>query len=454
MKLYAILTFLLFSLPFTSFSQCTECPSGSTIITGSTNIMEQNNADDYCIMGTWTGTISQIANNSTVTFCPSAIWEMPGNLTLQQGIVITNYGTITDLDNGYKLFIQGQTDLINESSGSITVTDFENQDTEFTNHGSLIAENIYLHGPSTNTGTIESTADCSGSATTNCGFYIGQKSVDFNNTGTVTAVDVTIKDGVVGGSGTFISTGNLSIESNSSSTDNTFIVNNISFQASSNISGGNFQISGVLDCNNANITTDICFEGSSASSDCQGSPMIPACAVLPVELTHFSVKQVETNLIFNWETEMEINVSHFELEYSFDGIDFKNLTRIASKGDGVYQYLNENLEASISYFRLKSVDFDGHTDYSEIRQIIKTSSIDYSISPNPTRIDRGVEIRFSEKQDVMISLYNYSGQKISSKYYEGQKVVNFDTDKIQISGLYLLKISTNKAFYTEEIFIN
>ena len=454
MKLYAILTLLLFSLPFTSFSQCAECPSGSTIITGSTNIMEQNNADDYCIIGTWTGTISQIANNSTVTFCPTAVWNMPANVTLQQNIQITNYGTITDNGSGYKLFIQGQTDLINETSGSITVTDFENQDTEFTNRGSFIAENIYLHGPSSNTGTMESTANCSGTATTNCGFYIGQKSIDFDNTGTVTTIDATIKDGVVGGSGMFISTGHLSIESNSSNTGNTFIVNDLTFQSSSNVTNGSFQISGEFNCNNSTITAVVCFSGGSTGTACSGGgASFPACSTLPVEISYFLVKKADTKLIFNWETEMEVNVSHYNIEYSFDGEDFEVLATVRAEGDNLYQYVSPNFEESTIYFRLKSVDFDGYTEYTEVRQIRNSSTIEYSISPNPTQIDHGLVIRFAESQDVMISLYNYNGQKISTKYYEGQKVVNFDTNKIEISGLYLLKISTTKTFYTEEVFI-
>jgi len=50
----------------------------------------------------------------------------------------------------------------NETSGVITVGDFENADALFDNQGSLTAEDIYLHGETTNSGSIISTSDCGG----------------------------------------------------------------------------------------------------------------------------------------------------------------------------------------------------------------------------------------------------------------------------------------------------
>jgi hypothetical protein len=53
-KAAIVLAVTILCIPFISFSQCAECPVGSTLISGSTNISDQNNATDYCIDATWT----------------------------------------------------------------------------------------------------------------------------------------------------------------------------------------------------------------------------------------------------------------------------------------------------------------------------------------------------------------------------------------------------------------
>lgn len=436
-------------------SQCAECPAGAVQITGSASINEQNNAANYCVFGTWSGTIVNIAGNSTVTICSSATWNVSSNVTLQQNVTINNYGTINGPNIVFK--IQGQTKLNNLSSGTINVKDFENQDATFNNAGSLIAEDIYLHGPTSNSGTIVSTANCGGNASTSCGFFIGNKGQPFNNTGVVNAVDANLSDGVIGGSGTFNVTGTLTISNNGGMTNNIFNVNNLNLQASANYNSGNFMISGILNCNNANVNTDMCFvDGGSFGSTCSGasSPVI-ACQIVPVTVVDFDVKRVDDYLVFNWETQSEINVSHYEILVSRDEANsFDILSTVASTGEVFYQDKTKSVKGSVLYFKLKSVDLDGSEDFHPkivtLRQDMLSS---YTIMPNPTSRDQGLSIVFDDEQSVMLSIYNMAGQQISTQYFKDTRTIDVNLQEIEQSGLYIVKIFTPSSVYTEEIFV-
>lgn len=452
-----ILTIFLFSIYTISINaQCAECPAGAIEITGTDGITDQNNANDYCITGDWTGPFVGAGNGSTITICPMGTWNMQNNITIQNDLQISNFGTITDNGNDYKFLVNNQGDLTNETSGVITVGDFENADALFDNQGSLTAEDIYLHGETTNSGSIISTSDCGGVASQTCGFYLGDKQASFSNTGTIEAVDAEIREGIVGG-GTITVTGFANFLNNSAPTDNTFFLNDVSLQVSGTYDTGDFTISGTLDCNNANITSTFCFTdtGSTGSACSNNTVPIPQCVQLPVEVVSFTVKEANNRYVFNWEIAAEINVSHYELLYSLDGRKYLPYGKIEADKSFYYQWEGEKIAGEIVYFKLKNVDIDGSfAIYDKAILIEPKSSIDFSVSPNPASKDGFLYIAFEREENVLISLHDMNGRNLVSKYYNDEKSITFDIRSIEKSGLYVLQVSTATKSYTEEIFIH
>jgi hypothetical protein len=83
---------------------------------------------------------------------------------------------------------------------------------------------------------------------------------------------------------------------------------------------------------------------------------------LPVELTLFDAIPYPQFNIVNWVTASENNSSHFELEMSVDGENWRKLTTIPSAGNSTeelkYSYVNHNLNP-LTYYRLQQFDIDG-----------------------------------------------------------------------------------------------
>jgi hypothetical protein len=111
---------------------------------------------------------------------------------------------------------------------------------------------------------------------------------------------------------------------------------------------------------------------------------------LPVELTYFDgVFKNDVNVL-SWQTATETNNSHFDIEWSANGIDFEKVGEIKGFGNSLealnYQFLHKEFTSELNYYRLKQVDFDSQYEYSSII-IIKNSIAEQTfanIFPNPT----------------------------------------------------------------------
>ncbi|MCO4815140.1 MAG: hypothetical protein KC454_10525 [Flavobacteriales bacterium] len=99
----------------------------------------------------------------------------------------------------------------------------------------------------------------------------------------------------------------------------------------------------------------------------QSSNCIPEA--LPVELGELSSRcDGDRELVF-WDTESESEVSHFELEYTYNDMVFFPIKEISAAGTSLipqnYQVALDTDNEKQRYYRLKIVDFNGDIEYSE-----------------------------------------------------------------------------------------
>ena len=94
---------------------------------------------------------------------------------------------------------------------------------------------------------------------------------------------------------------------------------------------------------------------------------------LPLKLIEFSAKPSNDIVVFKWSTTAEVNVNHFELEKSINGIVFTIINKQTAKGiiSNTDDYKAEDFKpaAGINYYRLKFVCNDGKFSYSKIIKV-------------------------------------------------------------------------------------
>lgn len=120
-----------------------------------------------------------------------------------------------------------------------------------------------------------------------------------------------------------------------------------------------------------NIEADRMYSFWFKSFSCQ----VPVQSTLPVTLSSFTAKKINSAVVLNWSTEVERNTSHFVIERSTNGPDFTDAGIIFTDGNAdthrEYRFTDDfkSTTSTILYYRLKIVDLNGTYKQSAVRII-------------------------------------------------------------------------------------
>jgi subtilisin family serine protease len=170
---------------------------------------------------------------------------------------------------------------------------------------------------------------------------------------------------------------------------------------------------------------------------------------LPITLTNFYLKiEDEGNHLF-WETQTEANSSHFEVEKSTDGINFKKIGQVKAAGFSIterrYDYLDKDTFEGVCYYRLKEVDRDMTFDYSKILLCRRVNKNHVFIGPNPSSGAVIIRMNLAAEQNVNVEVINVAGQKIQNLNFNMLKGYNQMTLDLAFlpKGYYILQAVNN-----------
>jgi hypothetical protein len=174
---------------------------------------------------------------------------------------------------------------------------------------------------------------------------------------------------------------------------------------------------------------------------------------VPVDFTGISVKKQGCNIQVNFSAENEVNVSHYEIEASKDGVRYNKMGQTAATNRINYSYLfplTDAIKAPLIRVRVKSVDKDGKVQYTEIKTVKGTCDGNLAISlyPNPLpKQQTAVTIRADEgifNGLHSVSLTDITGKLLSNKTINLNNVRQFIVETGYLAaGQYLLKIQGN-----------
>ncbi|MCC7245601.1 MAG: PKD domain-containing protein [Saprospiraceae bacterium] len=170
---------------------------------------------------------------------------------------------------------------------------------------------------------------------------------------------------------------------------------------------------------------------------------IGQCAVsLAVELADFGVKCQPDFVKVSWTTASEKDHDYFELESSFDGINWQTKKRISGKGAGRYQ-VKIPLDQVGSFMRLRSVDLNGHAEVSGIEVVQCPTAGDIRIFPNPTTGVLYFDIPEAwQEERLQVRLFDAHGRPVLEQYLRNNQL---SLDDRWPAGLYLLEITDEQG---------
>ncbi len=178
--------------------------------------------------------------------------------------------------------------------------------------------------------------------------------------------------------------------------------------------------------------------------------------VLPLSLIDFYINNNKNNIELYWESIEEFNMSHFEIERSFDSRVWESIGKVDASGNSLesnyYTFLdNLNLLEEIPftkvYYRLKMIDIDLSYEYSPIRAttINDINYFNFYINNNEGQILLNLDSK--NIKNARFQLYNSNGQLIDTKQVDlelGNNIIFNDINDLA-NGLYIINISNDKG---------
>jgi poly(beta-D-mannuronate) lyase len=137
--------------------------------------------------------------------------------------------------------------------------------------------------------------------------------------------------------------------------------------------------------------------------------------VLPVHLISFTVNPAGNSMRLKWTTAEELNVKEIIIEWSNGSSNYTAIATLPPSGQEAganYQFDHTSPVAGRNYYRLKTVDNDGHVEYSPVRFGDINSAGSFSIYPNPVKGQLNVYIHQTLSASVQLRLINTNGSVV------------------------------------------
>ncbi len=187
-----------------------------------------------------------------------------------------------------------------------------------------------------------------------------------------------------------------------------------------------------------------------STNDPQGivitSPCMPL--VVPIKLKWFKGEIANCKAILNWQSEIELNVRNIEIQVSVDGITYKKIAEVISKGNNS-QYAFMADQFTNSFYRLKINDLDGNYKYSEILNLRSNcNKVTYQIFPNPAQHLLNI---IGVRENDLILVLDMQGRKLLS-FNATFNDQNFDIQKLA-PGVYNLQVNHAGSINTNLKFV-
>ncbi|WNJ20794.1 T9SS type A sorting domain-containing protein [Pontibacter sp. G13] len=186
---------------------------------------------------------------------------------------------------------------------------------------------------------------------------------------------------------------------------------------------------------------------------------------LPVVLGGFDGSMTDDGIQLDWQTFIEVNFSHFDIQRSEDGRFFQPIGQVSGTNDAAngaqYQFIDPKMTLPSQerlFYRLNMIDIDGSQEFSQIVEVsMDLASQGLSIQfPNPAIQDLSVSYSGNQPGKLVVTIMDLSGRQVLKKVI--QTVESSGQMRIPLTGIsagaYVLTVSDARTQQTEKLLIS
>jgi hypothetical protein len=166
---------------------------------------------------------------------------------------------------------------------------------------------------------------------------------------------------------------------------------------------------------------------------------------LPVELSSFSASCDEGVVTLSWSTASEQNSSHFDVEKSTDGENWRVIGTILAAGNSTqeinYSFIDSEKSIDQNYYRLNQVDIDGKNEYFGPITVACEDDSKITTYPNPSKGEFNLVMHAQTNEKVTLKITDGNSRVISTKVLDLQNGINlFPIRENLSSGVYHIQL--------------
>lgn len=188
-----------------------------------------------------------------------------------------------------------------------------------------------------------------------------------------------------------------------------------------------------------------------------------ATSPLPIIIKSFDIVNAANKPLIKWTTLTEVNSAYFGIRRSFNGLNFKEIDKIAAFGNSstekTYSIVDESFDPSVKfiYYALASYDKDGQTQLSGIKIYKNGNSSAKLITQitNPVSQEGHCMLRFNAdkegKMDIVVT--NLSGKVVletKMDAYTGNNSGHLHLGDVP-AGIYFVKFTFDGTTETKKL---
>ena len=178
---------------------------------------------------------------------------------------------------------------------------------------------------------------------------------------------------------------------------------------------------------------------------------------LPILLLYYKVAEITRELVrLEWVTTFEKNFDYFEIQRAGANLDFHSVGKSFGKGgmdiNTMYDFSDGHPLKGKNYYRLKSIDHDGHFEYSPVITADWNFARPAVAYPNPAVNNRfTLEIDDYEDDVSRLQIIDMSGNSVMNQLVSGTTQVELPL--YLASGIYSVRIFTRNTTETIKVVI-
>lgn len=183
-----------------------------------------------------------------------------------------------------------------------------------------------------------------------------------------------------------------------------------------------------------------------------------ASLAIPVKYSNFAASKKDNDALLNWTVQnQDANSDYFNIERSFNGVDFTSIGTMAvnlSNATGNYNYKDLGIipirKSGMIFYRIKEVDKDGRSVLSEVRVVRVSSTVIIGAYPNPATSYTNLTIDLDKAQTIYITLNDAAGKEVQNLHLEGN--AGFNITRLNLSklasGNYIINVKIGDNIQT------